>query len=267
MNVPRWKVYLAYLCMLVACSMWCYECHGQSAPLEYVKHKSYEVYYDKQAQTPLVVIYDVQLSDFAGTEKVSTRHFKKDTKLSRPWVSDDDYKNSGYVRGHMCAAGFRDSNKALMKDTYYCSNICPMTMVCNSGSWKVQEDFIRAKCSGGCKLRVVAVANFREGDTIRIGKHGVRVPGYFVRYVKCLVHSNEWWSMAAMNAHQGGGRDDIIETGVNPHYILDGRVMAIVYHRLQWPHEVVSQLRYQTRWPSDTLSHGASLAMVSSCWR
>jgi DNA/RNA endonuclease G (NUC1) len=191
--------------------------------------------------SPLAVVYDVQLSDFAGSEKISTRHFKKDTKLTRPWVSDDDFKNSGYVRGHMCAAGFRDSNKALMKDTYYCSNICPMTMVCNSGPWKRQEDFIRLKCSGGCKLRVVAIANFRESDLTKIGKHGVRVPSYFVRLVKCLVHPEEWWTMLAMNTPTADSSHEIIRDGIQSQFILDERVITISYHILQWPHEDVSQ--------------------------
>lgn len=230
MKLPRWKYYLAYIALLVACALWCYDSKAQNDPLAISRHKSYNVYYDMQAMSPLVVTYSVQLADFAGNAKVSSRHFKKDTNLPRPWVKDADFEKSGYVRGHMCAAGFRDSNKELMKDTYYCSNICPMTMVCNSGAWKKQEDFIRNKCSGGCVFRVAAVAVFMNCDTTRIGGHQIKVPGSFVRLAMCQVHKGEAYTMRAINSNIGGGLEDVILDGIYFRFILDERAKTIVHY-------------------------------------
>jgi len=235
MNIPRWKYYLIYAALLVICAVWCHDCYAQSGPLAISRHKSYDVYYDMQAMSPLVVTYSVQLADFAGNAKISSRHFKKDTNLPRPWVKDADFEKSGYVRGHLCAAGFRDSNKDLMKDTYYCSNICPMTMVCNSGAWKRQEDFIRNKCSGGCAFRIAAVTVFRNCDTVRIGGHHVRVPGSFVRLCVCQVHKGEAYTMVAQNRDIGGGLEDVILEKIYSNFILDERAIAISYYYLQWP--------------------------------
>lgn len=232
MKLPRWKCYLAYLALLVACALWCHDCKAQSEPLAVSRHKSYDVYYDMQAMSPLVVTYSVQLADFAGNVKISSRHFKKDTNLPRPWVKDADFEKSGYVRGHLCAAGFRDSNKDLMKDTYYCSNICPMTMVCNSGAWKRQEDFIRNKCAGGCAFRIAAIAVFRNCDTLRIGAHQVQVPGSFVRLAVCQVHKGESYTMVAQNRDIGGGLTDVILEKIYSDYILDERAIAISYYYL-----------------------------------
>lgn len=238
MNLPRWKYYLLYAALLVVCAVWCHDCYAQSEPLAISHHKSYDVYYDMQAMSPLVVTYSVQLADFAGNVKISSRHFKKDTGLPRPWVKDADFEKSGYVRGHLCAAGFRDSNKDLMKDTYYCSNICPMTMVCNSGAWKRQEDFIRAKCSGGCAFRVAAVAVFMNSDTTRIGGHKIKVPGSFVRLAVCQVHEGEAYTMRAINSDIGGGLEDVILERIHSGFILDERAIAISYYYLQWPKSV-----------------------------
>ena len=232
MNIPRWKYYLLYAALLVICAVWCRDCYAQSDPLAISRHKSYDVYYDMQAMSPLVVTYSVQLSDFAGNVKISSRHFKKDTNLPRPWVKDADFERSGYVRGHLCAAGFRDSNKDLMKDTYYCSNICPMTMVCNSGAWKRQEDFIRNKCSGGCNFKVVAIANFSESHLTQIGVHGVRVPGSFVRLAVCQVHKGESYTMVAQNRDIGGGSGDVILDEISTRFILDERAIAIANYYL-----------------------------------
>lgn len=244
MNLPKWKCYLAYLALLVACALWCHDCKAQSEPLAISRHKSYDVYYDMQAMSPLVVTYSVQLADFAGNVKISSRHFKKDTNLPRPWVKDADFEKSGYVRGHLCAAGFRDSNKDLMKDTYYCSNICPMTMVCNSGAWKKQEDFIRNKCAGGCHFKVVAIANFGEDNLSRIGVHRVRVPSSFVRLAVCQVHKRECYTMVAQNRDIGGSDEDVILNEICSRFILDERAIAISCYYLQLPKLVsVSQFK------------------------
>lgn len=167
------------------------KCKAQTAPFYYVKHKSYEVYYDMVNHSPAVVVYSLELSDFAGNCKLSGQHFKQDTKLPRPRVKDDDFKGSGYVRGHLCPAGDRDSNKALMKDTYYCSNIVPMSMVTNSGNWKKTEDYARSLAAHGCKIVVAAVPLFMNCDTTFVGHTKVRVPGTIIKAVLCRHHPDE----------------------------------------------------------------------------
>lgn len=167
------------------------KCQAQTAPFVYVKHKSYEVYYDMVNHSPAVVVYSLELSDFAGNCKLSGQHFKQDTKLPRPRVKDDDFKGSGYVRGHLCPAGDRDSNKSLMKDTYYCSNIVPMSMVTNSGNWKRTEDYARALAANGCKIIAAAVPVFMNCDTVFIGQSKVRVPGTIIKAVLCRHHPDE----------------------------------------------------------------------------
>ena len=77
-----------------------------------------------------------------------------DTQLPKPRVKDSDYSNTGYVRGHLCSAGDRDSNKAWLKETYLTSNVVPMTMVCNSGAFKAIEDTCRALAMRGHRLLI-----------------------------------------------------------------------------------------------------------------
>ena len=197
MKYPRWKFILVWICFFVLCCWVTKECTAQTLPLAYAKHKSYEVYYSMENKCPAFVVYDLCLADFAGTQKVATHHFKKDTKLPRPWVKDDDYKNSGYVRGHLCAAGDRDSDKAKMKDTYYCSNIVPMPMIINSGPWRKAEEQIRQMCRPDCSLVVAAWPIFMNSDTTFIGQHRVRVPSSMVKVARCRIHPNEMISVVA----------------------------------------------------------------------
>ena len=127
---------------------------GQSVPLVRAQHDSFVSYYDVQVHNPALVVYQLEAKHFAGSYKVKGRHFKADTQLPRPRLKDSDYTNSGYVRGHLCSAGDRDSDKAWLKETYLTSNLVPMTMVCNSGPFKAIEDSCRFLALQGHRLQL-----------------------------------------------------------------------------------------------------------------
>lgn len=183
------------------------KCAGQPTSLIRVQHDSFVSYYDTEKHCPAIMVYILDESHFAGNERVSGRHFKADTKLPRPRVKDRDYTNSGYVRGHLCAAADRDSKRAWLKETYLTSNLVPMTYTCNSGAWKVIEDSLRMMASGGHRLKVVKFPIWRypespadcstnqgdliEGGTIRSprvirsGAGSILVPDFFFCLAEC----------------------------------------------------------------------------------
>lgn len=186
----------------------CRVARAQSPIIVRASHESFVSYYDVNARIPALVVYYLEASHFAGNAKVSGRHFKADTKLPRPRVKDGDYTNSGYVRGHLCAAGDRDSKKSWLKETYLTSNLAPMTMVCNSGSWKQIEDSVRLLSLNGHRLKVVKFPVNRYRELPAVGNTNViqisvlhssglvrvlhspggciTVPDYFVCLATCL---------------------------------------------------------------------------------
>lgn len=141
--------------IMIALWVWAIQAtHAQGVPLVKATHDSFVSYYDVQTHNPALVVYQLEHAHFAGVLKPSGRHFKMDTQLPRPRVKDGDYSNTGYVRGHLCSAADRDSKKSWLKETYLTSNLVPMTMVCNSGRWKVIEDSCRSLAALGHRLRV-----------------------------------------------------------------------------------------------------------------
>lgn len=128
--------------------------HAQSLPLVRAQHESFVSYYDLEKHNPALVVYPLEFSHFAGSAQIGNRHFKMDTQLPKPRVKDSDYSNTGYVRGHLCSAGDRDSNRSWLKETYLTSNMVPMTMVCNSGQFKAIEDSCRALAMQGHRLLI-----------------------------------------------------------------------------------------------------------------
>ena len=150
--------YLRYVIIaIIVVLMWVFSVRAmfaQPLPLVRAQHQSFVSYYDLEKHNPALVVYQLEFSHFAGANKIGTRHFKMDTQLPKPRVKDSDYSNTGYVRGHLCSAGDRDSNKAWLKETYLTSNVVPMTMVCNSGAFKAIEDTCRALAMRGHRLLI-----------------------------------------------------------------------------------------------------------------
>ena len=163
--------------------------HAQSLPLVRAQHDSFVSYYDLEKHNPALVVYPLEFSHFAGTSKIGNRHFKMDTQLPRPRVKDSDYSNTGYVRGHLCSAGDRDSNKSWLKETYLTSNLVPMTMVCNSGQFKAMEDSCRTLAMRGHRLLIGRVPLY--GDIPRVLQYvsqtrvGITIPDAFFCVAMC----------------------------------------------------------------------------------
>ena len=170
-------------------------------PLQVVHHEAFDSYYDAAMRNPALVVWTLEPADFAGNYKPSSRHFRVDTKLVPPRVTDKDFRGSGYVRGHLCPTADRDSNKKLLKQTYLTSNVCPMTMNCNSGPWKMLEDSCRALALSHGKLLIAAGPVFMNSITYSSGHTNLIVPDGFYRIVKCLVHPKERWFWYVANTH------------------------------------------------------------------
>lgn len=162
------------------------KCVAQTVPLVRVKHDCFTCYYDIEKHNPALVVYYLKASHFAGTLTVKGRHFKADTQLPRPRVMDKHYSNTGYVRGHLMSAGDRDSNKAWLKESYLTSNLVPMTMVCNSGPWKVIEDSCRDLAQAGHRLLICRGPMYDAGTNVLQDVVHIEIPDAFFCLLKCV---------------------------------------------------------------------------------
>lgn len=58
-------------------------------------------------------------------------------------ASKEDYKGSGFDRGHLSPAGNAKSSAGMMKDTFYLSNITPQHPQLNRKYWLKLEKYVR----------------------------------------------------------------------------------------------------------------------------
>ncbi len=74
-----------------------------------------------------------------------SNRFREDTNLPRQFkrVDDDDYRESGYDRGHLCNSEDRTSSALLNEETFLMSNMLPQTPELNRGPFKFLEAYCR----------------------------------------------------------------------------------------------------------------------------
>ena len=91
----------------------------------------------------------------------------------------NDYKRSGYDRGHLCPAADMSFNAKAMSETFYMSNMSPQVPMFNRGIWKELEEHVRNRARKE-KLYVVTGPIFKSNKG-SIGKGKVTVPGYYYK--------------------------------------------------------------------------------------
>ena len=122
--------------------------------------------------------YELGATNLTG--KASRKNdFRVDPKISRWSATPDDYKRSGYDRGHLCPAADMSFNAKAMSETFYMSNMSPQVPMVNREIWKELEEHVRNRARKE-KLYVVTGPIFKSNKGA-IGKGKVTVPGYYYK--------------------------------------------------------------------------------------
>lgn len=87
--------------------------------------------------------WTLRASDLGPVER--SNRFKEDPNLPNSFkrVDDDDYRESGYDRGHLCNSEDRTATEYLNEETFLMSNMLPQTPELNRGPFKFLEEYCR----------------------------------------------------------------------------------------------------------------------------
>lgn len=107
-----------------------------------IERKGYTVAYDGKNRIPLWTQEHLTRENVSG--KMERGSFKTDEGIYPLHRStDDDYRGSGYSRGHMVPDADRDNSIDVLKEIYLFSNACPQKQSFNGGLWSELEDYVR----------------------------------------------------------------------------------------------------------------------------
>ena len=151
----------------------------------------YTVSYSNSRGIPNWVSWHLDDSWMGSAERSS--YFSRNKELPTEWapVTTNDYKNSGFDRGHNCPSADRTSSEDDNKATFLMTNIVPQAPRHNQRAWKKLEAYSRDLAEEGNELYVV-MGNYgmggtgRNGYAERISDGRVTVPKYIWKTIIVL---------------------------------------------------------------------------------
>jgi len=152
-----------------------------SVPSQIKAYEGFNVSFNKDNHTPNWVAWELLASESEG-ETPRSSYFWQDTELT-DCPTSNDYKGSGYDRGHMCPAADQKWSENAMEDCFVMANMCPQNHSLNSGAWGTLENKCRQWVRRDSALVIVAGPIYEATDKERIGYAGVRVPGAFFKVI------------------------------------------------------------------------------------
>lgn len=144
-----------------------------------IEHSTFYLSYSENHEQAEWVAYELKPEHISGG-KHKRPHFIQDPKVSTESAHWNNYKNSGYTRGHLLPAGDRTFSKEAYDETFYTSNISPQLYEFNTGIWNSLEMKVRNFAKKNGKVYVVT-GGILTDNLKTIGKEKVAVPDYFYK--------------------------------------------------------------------------------------
>ncbi|MCV2371363.1 DNA/RNA non-specific endonuclease [Paucibacter oligotrophus] len=143
---------------------------------------SFAVLHSGDTKTPVFVAQRLNKQALGGIKRQNDRFFA-DARLPRAERAElDDYKRSGYSRGHMAPSGDMATEEALAQ-SFSLANMVPQSIRHNSGAWsKIEQDTRKYVQRANGDVFVITGPVFDSGS-LRIGENGVRVPTHVFKLV------------------------------------------------------------------------------------
>ncbi len=150
--------------------------------------EGYVVGHDGRLKIPVWIQYELGRGDLTGTA-VRKDDFRADASIQYRYRAEiEDYKDSGFDRGHMAPAGDMKRSEKVMSESFLLSNMAPQIGVgFNRNIWRSLETAVRGWVQERARLTIITGPVFAiEDNSVSyevIGENNVAVPTHFYKIV------------------------------------------------------------------------------------
>lgn len=214
----------------------------KSTKSQVIEHIGYTVSYNEQRRNPNWVAYELTAKEVDGTEPRDSK-FIPDPKVIGRQAVDDDYKHSGWDRGHLAPAADMKWSEQAMDESFYLSNISPQNGNLNRGVWKSIEELTRDNAQRYGEIIVVTGPVFTNKKGLGyIGDNRVIIPNGF--YKVLLAYDNVYTGIGFYCENVAGKKklstyaksiDEIEDiTGIDFFHLLPDEIEDEIEIRYDW---------------------------------
>lgn len=174
----------------------------EAAYKQHLVYEGYEVVLNENYRIPEWVAYELTADEVSGTNPRSN-HFRTDPNFDGKQADDNDYRNSGWDRGHMAPAADMKLTEQMMRESFYFTNICPQNHNLNSGDWKALEEMVRDFANRYGNIYVTCGPIITDNTYGTIGSNKVTVPDAFYK-VMLIFTENGYESIGFIMENKAG---------------------------------------------------------------
>jgi len=201
------KIGLMALVFLFSTHGYCDFWHPKEAPTSFteeVDHLGFSLNYDHHHKNPRWVAYELSPKRLVDCADRDNQKFVVDIKLSQRSADPQDYRNSGYDRGHLAAAGDMKWSKEVMRQSFITSNISPQSPSMNRGKWASLENLVRAWSKNSERTYIVTGPVLHD-QLDKLNQTEISIPEYHYKVVLRL-KNNRWSGIAFLMDQMPQGR-------------------------------------------------------------
>lgn len=154
---------------------------SDTIPSQIVEYEGYRVSFNSELHIPNWAVWELTGEEAQGDEPRYNKFWEDDAV--KGCASPDDYKYSGYDRGHMAPAGDMKWNDEAMRHSFSMANICPQAKQLNTGAWNKLESKCRQRAKADSVVVIVCGPVPSPSVIAHIGTTGVAVPEAFFKVV------------------------------------------------------------------------------------
>ncbi|MEM9836486.1 MAG: DNA/RNA non-specific endonuclease [Bacteroidota bacterium] len=147
-----------------------------------VEHQGFALSYDEEWEQAEWTAHILTREELQREWTKRQDDFRSDPKVKTRSATDDDYRGSGYDRGHLVPRADLAWNETFAQETYYMSNISPQARQFNQGIWRELEELTRDWAKRFKRLYVVTGPVMTQTPKGTIGRQNrVAIPAAYYK--------------------------------------------------------------------------------------
>ena len=167
---------------------------------EIIHHTGYSLQYDDLREQAQWVAYELTREEVINKVAKRQDNFREDPDVDLGSAQLNDYKRSGFDRGHLVPAADLAWSHESMSDSFYLSNMSPQDPSFNRGIWRKLEELVRTWAVNNEVIYVVTGPLYLE-DHGAIGASHVDIPSHYYKVI-FDGHGDEQKAIALVLANQ-----------------------------------------------------------------
>jgi endonuclease G len=149
---------------------------------ELILHKGYALSYNESREQADWVMHLLPAPKPGAKRFRRQNNFREDPQVSTGSSSPDDYRNTGYDRGHLAPAADLSYDEEVLSESFYMSNMSPQRPGFNRGIWNSLENQVRDWAKENGNVWVITGPLFGKRPR-KFGANQVHVPKAFYKIV------------------------------------------------------------------------------------